>query len=85
MDFKTEGAIALRSKCKAPYDPELHENHKKPWLKEDLIYLCKYYDGTAKGDMALALGRTYAACAQMALSLKKCGIFSFYKSMEEEK
>ena len=66
------------------YNPEFHENHKKPWSLKDIIYLCGMWDSTRKKDIALALGRTENTCLSRAHDIKKSGDFDKYKKMFKE-
>ena len=66
------------------FNPEYHENHKKPWKVHDLIFLCSSYDAMKKRDIGLALGRTEMTIFEKAKSLRKEGQFEYFKSMGQE-
>ena len=66
------------------YDPEFHDNHRAPWSKADLVYLCKMYDSMSKEDLSFALGRTHSTILSKAHHLRKNGKFDYYKNLEEE-
>lgn len=67
-----------------PYNPEVHPNHGKPWTTKELMYLCSMYDGTAKHDLSLALGRTHSSILTMADTLRRQGLFERYKKLGEQ-
>jgi hypothetical protein len=69
------------NKYRTPYTPDLHEQHGRPWSREDLIYLCSMYGSTKKADLALALGRTHAATMAQVYVLRKKGEFEYYKQL----
>lgn len=81
--YERDGVVYSASNHRMCYDPEFHENHGKAWSQNDLIYLCKSWDGMKKADIALALGRTHATILQKAYELRKNGDFDKFKEMEE--
>jgi hypothetical protein len=76
-----EGLEYTASNHRMRYHPDFHENHGKPFSKEDLIYLCSAYEGTRKADIAFALGRTQSTIMTKAHSLRKTGRFAYYKKL----
>ena len=42
--------------CRHPYDPELHDHHKRPWTTEELTYLCSMYESTRSADLSFSIG-----------------------------
>lgn len=56
------------------YDPELHFNHGKPWLKSDQDYLIEQYGFASILQISLALGRTYKTIADRVYQLKNQGL-----------
>lgn len=50
---------------------EIHFNHQKPWTREDLEYLIKYYNFDTNNDLEYALGRTKKSISTMYWYLKK--------------
>ena len=65
------------------YNSEYHENHKRPWTQEDLVYLCKMYEVMDKHSLSLALGRTHSTLLTKVYMLRKKGLFDHYKMMDE--
>lgn len=78
--FFKEGVEYYASSGRMVYNPEFHENHKKPWSVQDLIFLCSSYDGMKKRDIALALGRTEMTVFEKAKQLRAEGQFEFFKA-----
>jgi biotin operon repressor len=72
------------NKYRIPYDPELHDMHKKAWSEEDLMYLCSMYENTKGADLALSLGRTHATVMSKVYYLRKTGLFENYKQRGKE-
>lgn len=64
------------------YDPEFHENHKKPFEKDDLIYICSQYGASSCRDIAFAVGKTENAIYQIVSVLRKNGEFDYYRSLD---
>ncbi|AAU85065.1 hypothetical protein BCBBV1cgp18 [Bacillus phage BCASJ1c] len=73
----------MANKHRMPYNPEYHENHRKPWTINDLIYMCSSWDGMRKADIAAALGRTHGTVLSKAAKLKASGEFEHYKKLGE--
>ncbi|MTI95206.1 MAG: DNA-entry nuclease [Firmicutes bacterium] len=63
------------------YHPDYHENHRKPWDKEDDMYLCAMHGSMKIGDIALALGRTYRSAAQRLETLKRKRLYKRYRTI----
>lgn len=66
--------IAYDHHGRMAYNPEFHENHRKPWSEEDLEYLIEWYDVAGLEEMSFALGRTIKTVATMVYDLRKKGI-----------
>lgn len=64
------------------YNPEFHENHRKPFEEEDFIYMCQNYGSKSCRDIAFALGRTEATIYRLVSVLRKNGKFDYYKSLD---
>ena len=75
-----DGVEYYASSGRMVYNPEFHENHKKPWSVQDLIFLCSSYEGMKKRDISLALGRTEMTGFEKAKQLRAEGQFDFFKS-----
>ncbi|HCL4447567.1 TPA: hypothetical protein N2D04_002631 [Clostridium botulinum] len=44
-----DGLEYTKSNHRLRYNPEFHENHGKPFTKDDLIYMCSMWDSMKKG------------------------------------
>lgn len=64
------------------YNPEFHENHRKPLGEEDLIYICSQYGASSCRDIAFAVGKTENAIYELVRTLRKNGKFEYYKSLD---
>ncbi len=84
LTYFKDGVEYYISSGRMVYNPEFHENHKKPWSVQDLIFLCSSYDAMKKRDIGLALGRTEMTIFEKAKSLRKDGQFEYFKSMGQE-
>lgn len=62
------------------YHPEFHFNHGKPFEPVELEYLCKFYESDGAADISFALGRTESTLRSKVNSLKKNGLFEYYKN-----
>lgn len=62
------------------YHPDFHPNQGKPFTAEDLEYLCKYYEVDHIQTMAFALGRTEASLIVKVGTLKRQGLYDYYKN-----
>lgn len=62
------------------FHPEYHENHGKPFSESDLEYLCKFYEVDSRRMMSFALGRTEHTIASKVTTLRKKGLYEFYKN-----
>ena len=78
------GLEYTKSNHRLRYNPEFHENHKKPWCQEDLVYMCSMWEGMKKADIAMALGRTISTVLSKKYELKKSGMFDYYKNLGKE-
>ncbi|MFE3973164.1 MULTISPECIES: hypothetical protein [unclassified Peribacillus] len=65
------------------FNPELHENQRKPWSEEDKEYLCKYESIDELETVAMALGRTRGTVAENLKKLRKSGEFEYYKNLNK--
>ena len=79
--YMQEGVEYYATSRRMVYNPEYHPNHGKPWMVNDLVYLCSSWDGMKKADIALALGRTHGTVLSKAYELKKSGDFDNFKNM----
>lgn len=80
LTYYKDGIEFYVSSGRMVYNPEYHDNHKKPWSVQDLIFLCSSYDGMKKRDIALALGRTEMTVFEKAKQLRAEGQFDFFKA-----
>lgn len=80
LTYYKDGVEFYVSSERMVFNPEYHENHKKPWSVQDLIFLCSSYDGMKKRDIALALGRTEMTIFEKARALRAEGKFEYFKS-----
>lgn len=62
--------------------PLYHPNNGKPWTKEELIYISKFWEYDGMRDMSFALGRNETACASKVVWLKQTGAYWRYKNYE---
>ncbi|WP_419179340.1 DNA-entry nuclease [Gottfriedia acidiceleris] len=62
------------------YHPDFHFNQGKKFTGEELEYLCKFYEYDLIRNMAFALGRTEVTIIKKVQSLKKQGLFWYYKN-----
>lgn len=79
--YVKDGIEYTSSNRRMRYNPEFHENHGKPFSKDDLIYLCSMWGSMQIADIALALGKTHSTVATKAYKLKKIGLFNYYKKL----
>lgn len=79
-----EGLAYTKSNRRLRYNPALHENHGKPYTKDDLIYLCTMWDSRAKADIAAALGKTHSSVLNKKWYLNKIGLFEHYKKLGKD-
>jgi len=63
------------------YNAELHENHSKHYVEEELIYICSMWDFSLTADIGLAIGKTQTAVRQKVYCLRKNGLFDKYRKM----
>lgn len=61
------------------YHPDLHPMHRKPFTRNDLIYLCKFHEIDGLRTISLALGRPETALATKIGKLKSAGLYEQYK------
>ena len=79
--IKKDGFFYSISQRQFIYNPELHENHNKPYTVSDLAYICSVWDSKKKNDIALAMGRTNASLRMKVQFLRKEGLFEHYKQL----
>lgn len=79
-----DGLKYTKSNHRLRYNAEFHENHGKPFTKDDLIYMCSMWDSMKKADIAMALGRTHSTILSKKYYLKKIGLFDYYKRLGRE-
>lgn len=65
------------------YHPDFHENQGKPFTVSDLEYLCKFWGFDETRTMAFAIGRTETTIASKVSSLRKSGLFDYYKNLNK--
>lgn len=82
--FETEDNFEYDSQGRMKAHPFYHPNNGKPWTREDLFYLCKFWGYASTEEMSYALGRTVTCCATKVCLLKKNGRFTRYKKLWEE-
>lgn len=83
--IKIDGIDYTKSNKRMRYNPEFHENHGKPFTKDDLIYMCSMWDSMKKADIAMALGKTHGTVLSKAYALRKNGLFNYYKRLGKER
>lgn len=66
------------------YHPDFHPNQGKRYSKEDLVYLCKFWNIDHRQSVAMALGRTEHTLASKVFRLRETGEFDYYRSLELE-
>jgi transposase len=64
------------------YNPEFHENHRKPFEEDDLIYICNQYGASSCRDIAFAVGKTENSIYKIVTRLKENGKFDYYRSLD---
>lgn len=79
--FTVDGIEYTTSNGRIRYNPEFHENHKKPFTVKELAYMCSMWNSMKKADIAFALGRTHSTILTKAYSLKRSGQFEHYKKL----
>lgn len=79
-----DGLEYTKSNHRLRYNPEFHENHGKPFTKDDLIYMCSMWDSMKKADIAMALGKTHGTVLSKVYTLRKNGLFDYYKKLGKE-
>ncbi|MBY6877925.1 hypothetical protein EXM98_04165 [Clostridium botulinum] len=84
VSITIDGLEYTKSNHRLRYNPEFHENHGKPFTKDDLIYMCSMWDSMQKADIAMALGRTHGTILSKKYYLKKIGLFDYYKRLGKE-
>lgn len=82
-DERKEG-ITFDKLGRMQYHPDFHDQHKKPFITSDNIYLCKYYEIDGARTIGFALGKTEASIANQICLLKKVNLYEFYKNMSDE-
>ncbi|TKH40310.1 DNA-entry nuclease [Paenibacillus polymyxa] len=83
MNINFDDGITYDKLGRMQYHPDFHPNHHKPFSREELIYLCKYWGVDDRRTMSYALGRTECTLSSKVTNLKKSGKFNYYKSLEE--
>lgn len=61
------------------YHPEYHFSHGKRFSKEELMYLCRFWEFDNRKDVALALGKTEHTLATKVWELRRDNEFEYYK------
>ena len=75
------GHAYTASNSRLRFDPELHENHGKPFTVSELVFLCSSWSSMKKADIAAALGRTHGTVLSKAYSLRKNGQFTHFEKL----
>lgn len=81
--FETEDNFEYDRHGRVKAHPYFHPNQGKKWAREDLFYLCRYWDYASMTEMSYALGRTETSCASQVCFLKKNGHFYRYQKLWE--
>lgn len=63
------------------YHPDYHPNHGKPFTTEELEYMCKYFETDGRRMISMALGRTEHTISTKVTSLKRSGLYDYYKNL----
>lgn len=66
------------------YHPEFHPNHGKPFMLDELVYLCKFHGIDDPRTISYALGRTEYTLADKLHKLRKSGLYDVYRNMPYE-
>lgn len=74
-----EDGFKYDSQGRITYHPDFHFSHRKPFTTEELEYLCKFYEVDDRRTIAFALGKTETVIGSKVASLKKSGLFDYYK------
>ncbi|WP_142415459.1 hypothetical protein [Hathewaya massiliensis] len=82
--YEVDGIEYTASNHRMRYNPEFHENHGKPFTKDDLIYMCSMWDSMKKADIAMALGKTHGTVLAKVYELRKKKLFDYYKKLGSE-
>ncbi|MFC7443457.1 DNA-entry nuclease [Laceyella putida] len=83
MKTSSENEIRYDRFGRMEYHPDFHPNHKRPFSESDLEYLCKFWETDHRQTMAFALGRTEHTLGVKVASLKKRGLYEYYKSLNK--
>lgn len=67
------------------YHPDYHPNHREPFSRDDLEYLCAYYEFDDIRTIAFALGRTERTCITRYARLNKLGLVDHYRNSYKQK
>lgn len=76
-----EGLAYTASNNRMKYHPDFHENHGRSFKEEEKAYMCAMWESTKKADIAMALGRTHGTVLSQAYTLRKQGLFDYYKRL----
>ena len=66
------------------YHPDYHFNHGKPFTRNEMIYIAKYYDFDGRDLVGLALGRTPHTIQTKVSKMKLNGQWELYKTLDED-
>jgi hypothetical protein len=83
--FVKDGIEYTASNRRMRYNPEFHENHGKPYTKDDFTYMCSMHGSMKLADIAMALGKTHSSVAAKFYYLKKIGLFDHYRKLGKGK
>jgi hypothetical protein len=77
----TDQGIVYDRNGRMLYHPEFHDRHGQPFTKEELAYLCKFWDIDDCQTLAFALGRTEFTLKTKVRRLRKQQMFDRYKEL----
>lgn len=76
-------AISYDNLGRMRYHPEFHFSHGKPFSESELEYICKFYEVDHTRTIAFAIGRTEHTVQTKVTSLRKKGLFDYYKNLNK--
>lgn len=65
------------------YNPEFHGNNSKPFTEDELEYICKFHELDGAKSIGFALERTEYRIKSKIESLKKSGLYEYYKYLDK--
>lgn len=79
-----DGLEYTASNNRMRYNPEFHENHGKPYTRDDLVYMCAMWGSIPIADIAMAIGKTHGSVASKVYTLKRQGRFDHFKKVGQK-